>query len=119
MQTGAACGGCSLPVAPLVQTSFGLFWTEMLSLEPGWGNSSGSEKEPGCSGVVLAPALPTGERGQILPQRGDPELPFTLFPKAAIWVGGQRGAAEGVPALGEALDAPSSALAASLQLRLR
>ncbi|KAM9657113.1 uncharacterized protein ACIBXB_009190 isoform 5-T6 [Morphnus guianensis] len=30
MQTGAACGVCSLPVAPHVQISFETFWAEML-----------------------------------------------------------------------------------------
>lgn len=76
---------------------------------------------------MLAPRLPTGEHSQILPERGDPELSFTLFPKAAIWAGEGLRAGMGVPgvhqqgggpALGDALAAPSSALNASLQPHL-
>ena len=72
MQTGAACGVCSLPVAPHVQMSFGTFWAETLEgvwsrdeetaleVKRSW-DAGGSRWLPDCPQVSMAKSCPSEE----------------------------------------------------------
>ncbi|KAM9657110.1 uncharacterized protein ACIBXB_009190 isoform 2-T3 [Morphnus guianensis] len=73
MQTGAACGVCSLPVAPHVQISFETFWAEMLEGIWSWDeetvlevkrsrDAGGSLWLPDCPQAGEGPEKPTGPR---------------------------------------------------------